>query len=58
MAGLSAVAPHLNVGAGLLDPKMDGKDGFVIEPPNLRELDIDLKGDVELEVSHLEEPKS
>ena len=44
MAG-SAVAPHLNVKAGVLDPKTDGEDWFVVEPPSLKGLDVEPKRD-------------
>ena len=40
MAGWSAAAPHLNVGAGLLDPKIDDEGWFVVEPPNLKGLAV------------------
>ena len=43
VAGWSAGAPHLNVEAGVLDPKIDG---FVVEPPNLKVLDVEPKRDV------------
>ena len=46
VAGLSAVAPHLNVEAGVLDPKIDGEDWFAVEPPNLKGLDVEPKRDV------------
>ena len=35
VAGWSVVVPHLNVGMGVLDPKTDGEDWFVVELPNL-----------------------
>ena len=47
--GSSAVAPHLNVEAGVLDPKTDGEDWFVVEPPNLKGLDVEPKRDVVVE---------
>jgi hypothetical protein len=46
VAGWSAVAPHLNVEAGVLDPKIDGEDWLVVEPPNLKGLDVEPKRDV------------
>lgn len=44
----SVVAPHLNVEAGVLDPKIDDGDWFVVElePPNLKGLDVEPKVDV------------
>lgn len=41
-----SVAPHLNVDAGLVEPKMDGEDWFVVEPPNLKGLGEEPKADV------------
>ena len=44
----SVPTPHLNVEAGVPDPKIDGEDWFVVqlEPPNLKELDVEPKVDV------------
>jgi hypothetical protein len=44
----SAVPPHLNVEADVLDPKIDDEDWFVVEPepPNLKGLDVEPKVDV------------
>ena len=42
----SAVVPHLNVEAGVLEPKTDGEDWFVVEPPNLKGLDVEPKREV------------
>lgn len=41
----SVVAPHLNVEAGVLDPKIDDED-VELEPPNLKGLDVEPKVDV------------
>lgn len=42
----SAVAPHLNVEADVLDPRPDVEDWFVVEPPKLKGLDVEPKRDV------------
>ena len=46
VAGWSAVAPHLNVKAGVLDPKIDGEDWFGVKSPSLKGLDVEPKRDV------------
>ena len=40
------VAPHLNVKAGVLDPKIDGEDWFGVKSPSLKGLDVEPKRDV------------